>query len=297
MSLSDLLNDFLFEKELAGLSPASITAYRDMLQIFVNFAGADLKIELISDALVKQYIKNLMKRGLAKATLASYIRNLRIFLKWVSIEYGLSFDPTKIKVPKAPRRMVRILSDSEIERLFNSVGGSMPWIVARNRAMIALMLDSGVRQAEVCGLLKCNIDLERMILKVTGKGAKDRLVPLGDVSLMYLKEYLSVCPFKDSPCVFLGRLGEPITTNAVKVFMNRLKHQTGFDLSSHKLRHNFATNFCIDNLHDTGSSHVYDLSILLGHESIETTKIYEHFAHSMIAAEFRNSHLDRVMKK
>ena len=297
MTLSDLLEEFLFQKELAGLAPQSLLDYRNIIQIFVRYAGKELKLDMVTYSLVTQYIRYLMDKRLAKATVATYIRNLRIFLKWVYIEYGLSFDPVKIKIPKVPKKMIRLLNDSDIENLFSCVGCSVSWITARNRSMIALMLDSGIRQAEVCNLLKGNIDTKRMIFKVTGKGAKDRLVPLGHFSLSLLNEYLNICPFKDSPYVFLGRLGNPISTTTVKVFMNRLKHQTGLDLSSHKLRHNFATNFCIDNLRENGSSHVYDLSILLGHESIETTKVYEHFAHSMIAAECRISHLDKILKE
>ena len=93
------------------------------------------------------------------------------------------------------------------------------------------------------------------------------------------------------------RMGNQISRNAIKVFMNRLKHKVPFDISSHKLRHNFATNFCIDNYRKTGNTGVYDLSILMGHESIETTKKYEHFAHEIIAVENSNSHLDNIYLK
>lgn len=133
-------------------------------------------------------------------------------------------------------------------------------------------------------------------MKVTGKGAKERLVSLGRASREFLDYYLSLCPHK-SEYVFVGRLGAPITTNTVKIFVNKLKHKTGIDISSHKLRHNFATNYCIDSIRATGNSNVYDLSILLGHESIETTRIYEHFAHEILALENTRSHLDKVFEK
>lgn len=299
MILNDMLQEFLFQKELAGLSKQSLKDYENILQIFVDYAGKELHLEMITYSLATQYIKYLMGKGLAKATLATYIRNFRIFLKWISVEYGLSFDYQKIKIPKTPKKLVNLLNDSDIAFLFSSIDNSIsiPWIAARNKAIIALMLDSGLRQLEVCSLLKCNINAEKMALKVTGKGAKERFVPLGNMSLYFLKEYIKVCPVHDSPYVFIARLGNPITTTTVKVFMNHLKHDTGLDLSSHKLRHNFATNYCIDNLRETGNSNTYDLSILMGHESIETTKKYEHFAHSLIALENRHSHLDKVFSK
>ena len=74
------------------------------------------------------------------------------------------------------------------------------------------------------------------------------------------------------------------------------KKKLPFDLSSHKLRHNFATNYCVDNLRKNGNSCVYDLSILMGHESMETTKKYEHFAHELLAVEDNHSHLDKVFQ-
>ena len=181
--------------------------------------------------------------------------------------------------------------------LLDSAKCSVPWLTARNKAIIALMLDSGLRQNEVCILVKKGLDFDRSALQVTGKGCKDRLVPLGYISKMLLEDYLSQCPYKDVDYVFCDRMGNQISRNAIKVFMNRLKHQVPFDISSHKLRHNFATNFCIDNYRRTGNTGVYDLSILMGHESIETTKRYEHFAHEIIAVENCNSHLDNIYLK
>ena len=158
------------------------------------------------------------------------------------------------------------------------------------------MLDSGIRQKEVCELQKADIDKERMLMKVTGKGAKDRLVPLGYISSLFLDDYLSQCPYSNTAYVFVDRLGRPLSGNAVRVFVNRLQKKLPFDLSSHKLRHNFATNYCVDNLRKNGNSCVYDLSILMGHESMETTKKYEHFAHELLAVEHNHSHLDKVFQ-
>ena len=115
---------------------------------------------------------------------------------------------------------------------------------------------------------------DRHVMKVTGKGDKDRFVHVGEFALMMLDEYLSMCPYKDSEYAFLGRRGHVISGNAVRLFVYRLQKKLPFELSSHKLRHNFATNFCVDSLERTGSTCVQDLGILMGHESIETTKRY-----------------------
>lgn len=294
MTLQDVLEDFLFQKRLAGLESGSVKNYRATLSLMVAFIGPDTPLESVSYASVTNYILSVYDRPISKATASSYIRNVRIFFRWASVEYRLSFDPLKIKVPKSPKKNVHIYSDSEIRLIFSLVATSVPWITARNRAIVALMLDSGLRQFEVCSLLHENIDRERQIIKVTGKGAKDRVVPLGRMSLELLNDYRQKCPYTDSACVFLDRRGNQLSSNAIRLFVYRLEKHLPFKLSSHKLRHNFATNFCIDNMRAKGNTCVYDLSILMGHESIETTKKYEHFAHEIIAAENNISHLDGV---
>lgn len=294
MLLRDALEEFLFVKRLAGLSDASISDYDIIIRIFVKGVGENADLSALTYREVSEFILGLYQKPLSRSTVSTYVRNMRIFLRWCYKEYDMTFNPEKIKVPKMPKKLVHIYSDAEIELLFSSVKASAPWIEARNRAMIALMFDSGLRQSEVCGLCHAGIDRNRMILKVTGKGAKDRFVPLGSYSLRLLDEYISLCPYSDNERVFLCRGGHPVTVNTVRLFVNRLKRELPFDLTSHKLRHNFATNYCLDNIKSSGNSNVYDLSILMGHESIETTKRYEHFAHEIIATENRNSHLDSI---
>lgn len=257
--------------------------------------GNDIALSEVTYTEVSKYIMHLYNRPVSRATVSTYVRNIRIFLRWVYIEYKLPFDPQKIKVPKSPKKIVHIYNDTEIKEIFALIHTSEPWITARNRAVVALMLDSGLRQSEICRLLTNNLDRSRMVMKVTGKGAKDRIVPLGNFALALLDDYFSQCPYKDKPYVFCTRRGQALTNNAVRLFVNRLQHKLPFDLSSHKLRHNFATNYCIDHVRQTGKTDVYDLSILMGHESIETTKKYEHFAHEIIAAENNISHLDMCL--
>lgn len=296
MTLQESLNDFLLQKKIAGVSPATLSDYQNFLTIMVKAVGPLTPLESLSYQTISNYILSLYERPLSRSTVATYIRNTRIFLRWVYHEYGLSFNPSKIKVPKSPKKIVHIYTDTEIQYLFSCIQTSIPWITARNSAIISLMLDSGIRQKEVCGLQKANIDKERRIMKVTGKGAKDRLVPLGYIASLFMDDYLSQCPYPDTAYVFVDRLGRPLSGNAVRVFVNRLQKKLPFDLSSHKLRHNFATNYCVDNLRKNGNSCVYDLSILMGHESMETTKKYEHFAHEILAVENNHSHLDKVFQ-
>lgn len=295
VTLSSALDAFLFQKRLDGIGLNSIDNYKRTISFLVCFIGSDVRVSDLSHEQVAGYVLDVLDRPISRATASSYIRNARIFLRWVYEEYGLSFDPTRIKVPKSPKKNVYIYSDEEIVHIFSLIETSVPWITARNRAIIALMLDSGIRQCEVCSLKVSDVDSSRLVMKVTGKGAKDRMVSLGRFSLKLLHEYMALCPYSSSDYVFYDRRGNRLSGNAVRLFVNRLEKKLPFSLSSHRLRHNFATNYCIDHVRQTGNSDVYNLSILMGHESIETTKKYEHFAHEMIAAENGISHLDMCL--
>ena len=135
-----------------------------------------------------------------------------------------------------------------------------------------------------------NVDFERKRLKVTGKGKKDRYVPLGKFSTAMLKKYLSVRPC-DLPVVFLSVHGQPISCGAIKSMTGDMQKRLPFEFSSHKLRHNFATNYLVDQYYQYGHMDVYQLMSIMGHEDISTTKRYLHEAQSIVAASSSISHL------
>ena len=108
-----------------------------------------------------------------------------------------------------------------------------------------------------------------------------------------MKEYRELCPY-ESDYVFVDRYGNSITNNAIKKLVQKLKKSTGLDFCSHKLRHNFATNYCIDSLEQTGQCDAFTLQVLMGHESVKTTEKYMHYASSMVASKNVHSHLDMV---
>lgn len=292
MTLCQAYDEFIFRKRVDGLKKISIDDYKNSLIRFLRLLG-DEEIDDLTYDQVANYILGLYNTKLSRATISTYVRNVRIFLRWISDEYGLCFDARKIKIPRSPKKKVHIYSNPEIMDIFNRVGMKATWLTARNKLIVALMLDSGVRQCEVCGLNWEDIDEYRSVMKVTGKGSKERVVPLGETSVRLMHEYKGECPYK-TDYVFASRTGKRLSENAIKIFTNRLQKELSFKFSSHRLRHNFATNYCIDNIHQNGATNVFDLSILMGHESIETTKQYEHFAHELIAVENSISHLDMV---
>lgn len=296
MNLVDAREEFIHSRQKKDLSPISLKSYRDCLETFLQYLGFEYDINNLTVSLVEQYIDMVMERNISRATKATYMRNLKIFLSWAELTYGIQVDATTIFVPKTPKKILRIYTDNEIVEIFSSAENDITWISDRNRAIIALMLDSGLRQNEVCTLEKKNLLFKQGIVKVLGKGNKERIVPLGNLAMQYVQRYLDACPYKKSEYVFLNLYGISLSCDAVKHLMYKIASKLPFEFSSHKLRHNFATNYCLDQYDKYGQVDIYRLMILMGHENITTTRRYLHMANQMIATKTNISHMDRLEK-
>lgn len=293
--LSDVLQEFLLVKQLAGLSIETIKDYSYHVQPFIKFCG-DMGLSELTNDKIDAYISDLLSRQLSRSTQITYIRNLKTFLRWSSSKYRVKYNYARIHVPKSPKKNVRIYDESEIVKIFDTVHAESDWMTLRNKALLALMLDSGIRQKEVCNLKRDLVSFERRYMVVEGKGNKERVVPLGLFSMELLQKYLEECPYR-SKYIFVNRFGDMLTRNAVKLLVGRLQKELPFDLSSHKLRHNFATNYCVDHYQEHGTMDAYKLMCLMGHEDMETTKRYLHHATEIIAAQEHLSHLDKIRSK
>lgn len=294
MCIQEAFDSFLLSRELAGLSHKTISSYTDAIRPFLRSLG-DWEIGDVRWQDIQTYLSELLKRSVSRATKSCYIRHLKVFLRWTEQEYGISCGADKIKVPKSPRREARIYSPEEVALIFDSVRAESDWLTARNRAVIALMYDSGLRQSEVCSLLRSRISFSENRMIVRGKGDKERTVPIGEITRQYMQEYLRICPYMLDN-VFVSREGIPLSGNAVKLMVSRLADTLPFELSSHKLRHNFATNYCIDHMEQKGQVDIYKLMYLMGHEEIKTTQRYLHFAYEILASRGHISHLDKLGK-
>lgn len=295
MTVGETFDNFILSRRLADLSDKTIDDYVEFVTPFITFVGSCRLFSELTQNDINRYIEKLLLRPVSKATRATYIRHLKIYLRWSENEYGASYNAKAVKVPKSPKKSVRIYSDSEIREIFDAVSADEEWIVLRNKCIIALMYDSGLRQSEVCTLKRSKVSYSDNRMTVYGKGDKERIVPLGKLTKRFMREYTAICPYS-SDTVFVNRRGSPLTGNAVKMLITKLSHKLDFELSSHKLRHNFATNYCIDQYKKHGQIDIYRLMYLMGHEDIETTKRYLHFAYEVIASNECISHLDSVMQ-
>lgn len=293
LTLYGAFEGFILSRQLSDLSRKTISDYRDFIFPFIASVGSDRPFLEVRQEDIRKYIMSLLDRPLSKSTRATYIRHMKVFLRWAQDEYGASYEAKKIKVPKSPKREVRIYTESEVKAIFDSITAESDWLVLRNKCIIALMYDSGLRQSEVCTLRHSRISYPDNRMVVCGKGGKERIVPLGRLAQRFMNAYSSSCPYS-SDVFFVNRWGEPLTGNAVKLMVSKLADALPFELSCHKLRHNFATNYCIDQYESKGQVDIYRLMYLMGHEDVETTQRYLHFAYEVIASRGSISHLDGV---
>lgn len=296
MTLKDAYGEFIETKKMAGCAPKTISDYSSFIGMYVRYVGPNIHVENITPQMTKKYILNVMEKNISKSSKSTYIRNMKIFLKWIETECNLNINTKKICVPKAGRSLPHIYSNSEIKQIFAAIESDEEWIVSRNRAAIALMLDSGLRQSEVCCLQIDDIKLDAKMIVVLGKGNKTRLVPLGNTSKTLIIQYMKIRPFQ-SQAIFVSKNGYPLTQDALKHVLYKLSIKLPFTVSSHKLRHNFATNYCIDQYTECGMVDIYTLMVIMGHENVKTTEIYLHHAKEILAARQHVSHLDRFMDK
>ena len=294
MTVKESFDKFISAKRLQGLSDKTIKDYRQMVGFIVRYLGEDTDIQDITRDNIDAYIEYQLDRNLTRSTFATYVRNAKIFLMWIESKYNVNFGATEIITPKSPKTTPYIYSAQDIALIFNNITSDIEWLTLRNKSMIALMLDSGIRQEEVTNLRISDVDFHTNIIKIHGKGNKERLVPLGMLTKRYIQEYLSKCPH-NSKHLFVSLYGEGITTNALKILARKISDKLPFEFSCHKLRHNFATNYCIDQYEHYGRIDIYSLMIIMGHENIKTTERYMHVAMQILASRQNISHLDKIL--
>lgn len=294
MTIKESFDKFILSRRLADLSEKTISDYNQFVTPFIVQIGQERSFSSLTQEDIDRYIETVIRRTISKSTKATYIRHVKIYLNWCSKEFEVSYDASKIKVPKTPKKEVRIYSNDEVALIFENISAETEWLTLRNKCIVALMYDSGLRQSEVCSIKLNNFSSDHTKLSVLGKGSKERLVPLGRLTIAFLKQYLALRPH-ETEYAFVTKHGDILTCNSIKLMISRLDEDLPFSISSHKLRHNFATNYCIDQFETKGNVDIYSLMYLLGHENIETTKRYLHFAMEIIATKNHVSHLDNIL--
>lgn len=286
MKYSQVYQIFLREQIIRRNSTATIEYYKIALGKFFDFAG-DIDLDEINIELYKAYTLYLLNTNLKSTSVHTYLRAVKAFYNFLINEEFIPDCSRKLKLIKQDRKVIVPLSDDEIKRLLNSFGDTV--LEKRNKCIVMLMLDSGLRLGEVIRLTVG--DVFDNFLVINGKGGKQRVVPLGQISRTLLGEYISHFRLgaSSSARLFVSKYEEkPLTANAVHCFFEDLKAKTGINrLYPHLLRHTFATLYILD------GGDLETLRCILGHSSISITQIYLHLSSNYkLAYKHHRSHID-----
>lgn len=302
-TLSDAFDAFLAHCIRKGLSKESLRGYRSWCAPFIRQYGdhvvGDMTTEDMQD-FVMWVMDRTMKKEISQNTAASYVRNMKIFMKFISDEMNgdVSFQTEKISQLKAPKKDVQMYTKEQISQLLQAAEQSEDWMTNRNRAIIALVLDSGVRREEIIKITISDYLSCKSIgaIKIEGKGFKDRYVPIGDQTQHLIDAYIEECPYPIRSSLFIGHRGNPLTKSGLSKIMEVIASKVPFEFSLHRLRHHFATEYLLYSYEESNSMDAYGLRTLLGHSSFSTTDRYIHSATSINAAKSHKPLMDRMDK-
>lgn len=291
MKMKDAIDDFInyctFEK---GLTENTITAYHTDLEIFFKyFEDNGLSVENINTSDIENYLKYEINSGKKDSTIAHKLTTIKSFFSYLSKTNIITHDvAVAIRRPKLRRLIPKTLNVEDIDCLLD-----INLITAfdyRNKAMLELLYGTGLRISELINLKVFDFDYSACIIRVMGKGRKERIIPLGEYSIYYVKLYLEhrkdLLQGKTTDYMFLNNHGEGISRQGFFKILKKILLDKGLNpnVSPHTLRHSFATH-----LLNRGAD-LRSIQEFLGHSDVSTTKIYTHVADDKVRKDYQQYH-------
>ena len=282
--LNDYINYLSLERQL---STNTIDGYKRDLEDFYKYT--DKKYKNIDKNDIINYISYLNKKVGAK-TINRHIVSIKNYFKYLERNNYISVNPcTDITGLKTPKKMPRVLSVEDIDKLLDiDLKDAYSY---RNKAMLELMYSSGLRVSELLNLTISNIDLDMNLVRIFGKGSKERIVPISDIATKYLFEYINIyrntlVKNNITDLVFLNSRGNRLSRQGFVKILKEIALEKGIkkEISPHVLRHSFATHL-LNNGADLRS-----IQTMLGHENIETTQIYTHVSNNYVKKNYEEAH-------
>ncbi len=281
-----------YMKLAKNFSDNTLKAYTDDLQKLVDYAASE-KLALVDVRLddLRHFAAELIDMGISPRSLGRILSGIRAFYKFLMIENYLADDPTELlEWPKIGEHLPDVLSVKEIDMLENAIDLTK-WEGQRNKAIIEVLFCCGLRVSELVNLQISNMYVEEKFLRITGKGDKERLVPISDSALKELdywfvdRNHMKIKPGEED-YVFLNRRGSRLTRAMIFTIVKRLAVEAGIKktISPHTLRHSFATSLL------EGGANLRAIQEMLGHESIGTTQIYTHIDMHTLREEILEHH-------
>ncbi|MEJ2695052.1 MAG: tyrosine recombinase XerC [Candidatus Sulfobium sp.] len=255
-----------------GASPHTLRAYRKDLEAFSTFVKKDVNDVGLID--VRGFVALQMRGGLNKTTAGRRLASVRSFLKYMHREGYIKSNPAKlVSTPKTQAALPQFLSVDDAFSLLEKPGG-IGFVQARDRAILELLYSSGLRVSEIAGLNTEDVNAREGLVKVRGKGRKERILPVGGKAVEAIKSYLveKILLKRKSRSLFLNRQGTKLSERGVRRIVVKYARMVGINgrIGPHTLRHTFASHLL------QGGADLRVIQELLGHSSLSTTQKYTH---------------------
>ncbi|HWW74489.1 MAG TPA: site-specific tyrosine recombinase XerD [Pyrinomonadaceae bacterium] len=287
----DLIREYLsFLQVEKGLSKNSIESYRrDLTRLKAEAERLGRGPEALGKAELTQFIMSLSREGLSARSVSRALHAARGFFRFLLLDGHIKADPTaEIKTPQETRKLPRFLTQEEVEKLLAAPDTSTPEGV-RDRAIIEVLYATGLRISELATLPVSNVDIDSGVLYCTGKGSKQRRIPIGSSAIKWLLSYQSarrvLLAGRESQRLFVGYLGAPIARQQLWAMLKRHAAKAQIrGVTPHVLRHSFATHL-LEHGADTRS-----VQAMLGHSDLATTQIYTHVTGERLRTVYERHH-------
>ncbi len=291
-------NYLLVEK---NYSPYTISSYLKDIDEFQKFLENEKYGNILvikSENIARYYISHLVGSNYSRKSIARKISSLRAFYKYLVIENIIDRSYFEnVETPKIEKQLPKFLYQNEIELMFHSIDKTKATGI-RDYAILELLYGSGLRVSELCTITEKNLDFSNEMIKVFGKGHKERYIPMNERTIAILKEYLHLARPElirkvenNAPEVlFVNHHGGPLTTRGVRVILDNIIDHTADvgHVYPHMIRHTFATHLL------DGGADLRSVQAMLGHENLSTTQIYTHVSKEQIKETYMLNHPRQV---
>ena len=269
-SIQALLSSFRLTLRAEGLTEKTFNIYADAIKRLEAFRlhKGMAPIPAMSTEHVREFLGDMQERN-APSTVNQRYRSLKRFYRWLVEEGEIRENPMlRIKPPKVPDTIKEHYGTEGLERVLKACGDKS-WTSLRDRAMVMVLYDTGVRASELCGIRMDDLDMDEQTIKVTGKGGKERIVGLGSKAAVALDKYLRKRPATVADFVFVSTRGQPMSFNALRMCLRRRFKEAGVPF---KGIHGFRRSFAIAYL--DGGGYAEDLQQLAGWNSLQMVQRY-----------------------
>ncbi len=294
--IGDFLDYLTYER---NVSVNTVTAYRNDLESFISFLSSDyltmgrdqLKLGKVDHLAIRSYLAHLARKKLARSSSARQLSALRSFFKYLMREGLVEANPARTVItPKKEKLLPQVMQPADIALLLEQADLSKP-LGVRDRAWLELLYASGLRISELVGIDLDDIELRSRLVKVRGKGGKERIIPFGTKAEEAVRAWLAgrqklLSAFSEEEALFLNYRGERITTRSVRRLFDGYLRDASLraGISPHTMRHSFATHLL------NAGADLRAIQELLGHASLSTTQKYTHLNDWQLIAVYKKAH-------